>query len=174
MEENNNNKIRKFSDHFIEVAFLFLDFCWGLQIYICIWGSRGLMVRESDSQSKGCEFKSRAGRNCGIVHVQELCMYSSLSTFNTTTEVPLSKALNIQLLPGRRSINGYAPGVCSRCVCVCVCVFTAVCVHFGWVKCRARILNMCHHTWLYVTSLSLSLSYFCTGSCLWHLQILPR
>uniref|UniRef100_A0A672KLS8 RNA-binding motif, single-stranded-interacting protein 3-like n=1 Tax=Sinocyclocheilus grahami TaxID=75366 RepID=A0A672KLS8_SINGR len=27
-------------------------------------------------------------------------------TFNTTTEVPLSKALNPQLLPGRRSING--------------------------------------------------------------------
>ncbi len=32
-----------------------------------------------------------------------------------------------------------------------VCVFTAVCVHFGWFKCRARILSMGHHTWLYVT-----------------------
>ncbi len=26
-------------------------------------------------------------------------------------------------------------------------MFTAVCVHFGWVKCRAQILSMCHHTW---------------------------
>ncbi len=41
--------------------------------------------------------------------------------------------------------------VCSRCVCVHCCV----CVHFGWVKCRAQIQG--HHTWLYVTSLSLSL-----------------
>ncbi len=57
-----------------------------------------------------------------------------------------------------------APGVCLRCVCVftavcvCVCVFTAVCVcvHFGWVKCRAQILSMGHHTWPHVTSLSLN------------------
>ncbi len=76
-------------------------------------------------------------------------MYSTLSTFNTTTEVPLSKAPNPQLLPGRRSING----VCSRCVCV----FTAVCVHFGWDKCRALIPSMGYHTWPHVTSLSLSL-----------------
>ncbi len=39
-----------------------------------------------------------------------------------------------------------APGVCSRCVCV----FTAVCVHFGWVKCRAQILS----TWSYHPALS--------------------
>uniref|UniRef100_A0A671RY95 NACHT domain-containing protein n=1 Tax=Sinocyclocheilus anshuiensis TaxID=1608454 RepID=A0A671RY95_9TELE len=52
-------------------------------------------------------------------------------TFNTTTEVPLSKAPNPQLLPGRRSING------CPLLRVCVhglCVFTAVCVHFGWVN----------------------------------------
>ncbi len=41
--------------------------------------------------------------------------------------------------------------VCSRCVCVHCCV----CVHFGWVKCRAQIPSMGHHTWSYVTSLSL-------------------
>ncbi len=35
------------------------------------------------------------------------------------------------------------------------CVFTAVRVHFGWVKCRALIPSMGHHTWPYVTSLSL-------------------
>ncbi len=33
-------------------------------------------------------------------------MYSALSTLNTTTEVPLSKAPNPELLPGRCSING--------------------------------------------------------------------
>ncbi len=65
-------------------------------------------------------------------------MYSALSTFNTTTEVPLSKAPNPQLL--RVCVHG-------------VCVFTAVCVHFGWVKCRAQIPSMGHHTWSYVTSL---------------------
>ncbi len=57
-----------------------------------------------------------------------------------------------------------APGVCSLCLCVhccvcarsingcpllrvcvhCVCVFTAVCVHLGWVKCRAQIPSMGH------------------------------
>uniref|UniRef100_A0A8C1TK71 Golgi associated, gamma adaptin ear containing, ARF binding protein 3a n=1 Tax=Cyprinus carpio TaxID=7962 RepID=A0A8C1TK71_CYPCA len=48
------------------------------------------------------------------------------------------------------------PGVCSWCVSV------HCCVHFGWVKCRARILSMGHHTWLYVTSLygAISWSYF--------------
>ncbi len=51
-------------------------------------------------------------------------MYSTLSTLNTTTEVPLSKAQNPQLLPGHRSINDcpllrvFVHGVC---VCVCVC-----------------------------------------------------
>ncbi len=58
-------------------------------------------------------------------------MYSALSSFNTMTEVPLSKAPNPQLLPGCRSING-----CPLLrVCVHgVCLFTAVCVHFGWVN----------------------------------------
>ncbi len=81
-------------------------------------------------------------------------MYSALSSFNTTTEVPLSKAPNPQLLPGRRSING-----CPLLrVCVHgVCVFTAVCVHLGWDKYRAQIPSMGHHTWSYVTSLSLML-----------------
>ncbi len=50
-----------------------------------------------------------------------------------------------------------APGRCSRCVCVCV--FTTVCVHFGWVKCRAQIPSMGHHTWPYVMSLSLTKCY---------------
>ncbi len=50
-------------------------------------------------------------------------MYSALSTLNTTTEVPLSKAPNPQLLPGRCSINGFP----LLRVCVhSLCVFTAV------------------------------------------------
>ncbi len=55
-------------------------------------------------------------------------MYSTLLTFNTMTEGPLSKARNSQLLPGRRSING------CPLLRVCVygaCVFTAVCVWTG-------------------------------------------
>ncbi len=84
-------------------------------------------------------------------------MYSALFTLNTTTEVPLSKAPNLQLLPGRRSIND-----CPLLrVCVHgVCVFTAVCVHLGWVKCRARIPSMGHHSWLYVTSLHFTSLHF--------------
>ncbi len=42
------------------------------------------------------------------------------------------------------------------CPLLWVCVFTAVCAHFWWVKCRARIPSMGHHTWLYATPLSLS------------------
>ncbi len=44
---------------------------------------------------------------------------------------------------------------CSGCV-HGVCVFTAVCVHFGWVKGRAQIPSMGHHTWPHVTSLFIS------------------
>ncbi len=75
-------------------------------------------------------------------------MYS-LHPQYTTTEVPLSKTPNPQLLPGHRNING-----CPLLrVCVHgVCVFTAVCVHLGWVKCRAQIPSMGHHTWPYVTN----------------------
>ncbi len=53
-----------------------------------------------------------AGIVGGGVNVQR-----ALSTLNTTTEVPLSKAPNTQLLPG--SINGYPLlRVCVHC-CVC-------------------------------------------------------
>ncbi len=94
-------------------------------------------------------------------------MYRALSSFNTTTEVPLSKAPNTQLLPGRRSIND-----CPLLrVCVHgVCVFTAVCV-CTWVKCRARIPSMGHHTWPYVTSLSLSLFISTIHTARWSRKI---
>ncbi|MCJ8730019.1 hypothetical protein PDJAM_G00113290, partial [Pangasius djambal] len=66
------------------------------------------------------------------------------------TEVrPLSKALNPQLLPGCCSKKGCPLlRVCVHGVCVHYCV----CAH-GWVKCRAQIPSMGHHTWLHVTSL---------------------
>ncbi len=66
------------------------------------------------------------------------------SAFNTTFGA-LSKAPNPQLLPGRRSING-CPRVCVHGACV----FTDVCVHLGWIKCRAQILSMGNHTWPHV------------------------
>ncbi len=77
-------------------------------------------------------------------------MYSALSTLNTTTEVPLSKAPNPQLLPGRRSINA-CPLLWVCIHGVCVCVFTAVCVHLWWDKCRALIPSMGYHTWPHIT-----------------------
>ncbi len=73
-------------------------------------------------------------------------MYSALSILNTTTEVPLNKAPNPQLLPGHRSING--------CPLLRVRVHCCVCVHLGWDNCRAQIPSMGHHSWSYVTSLS--------------------
>ncbi len=123
--------------------------------------SRGLMVRESDL-SKGCEFRIRSGRDCQWGE----WMYSALSTLNTRSEVPLSKAPNPQLLPGRRSIYGCPLlQVCSQwvsewvsecvCVCVCVCSLLHVCT---WV-----IPCMGHHTWPYVTSRShVLIHYFCS------------
>ncbi len=41
---------------------------------------------------------------------------------------------------------------CSRCV-FTVCVFTTHCCvcALGWVKCRAPISSMGHHTWQYIT-----------------------
>ncbi len=68
-------------------------------------------------------------------------------TLEQGTEPPTApRALQHKWLPT-------ALGVCSRCVCV-----HGVCVHFGWVRCRAQVPRMGHHTWLYVTPLSLSLS----------------
>ncbi len=62
------------------------------------------------------------------------------------TELPTAPRVPQHWLPS-------APDVCSQCVCV----FTAVCA-LQWVKCRAQILSMGHHTWPHVTTLSLSLT----------------
>ncbi len=89
------------------------------------------------------------------------CELTALSsTFNTMTEVPLSKAPNPQLLPGHSCING----------CPLLRVCDCVCVHFGWVKCRAQIPSMGHHTWPFVTLLSLkrnNISIVGIGTGLW-------
>ncbi len=87
-------------------------------------------------------------------------MSSALSTLNTTTEMPLSKAPNPQLFPGRRSING-----CPLLrVCVHgVCVFTDVCV------CTLDGLNAEHKFRVWVTILGCmsrhftSLQKYCRG-----------
>ncbi len=68
---------------------------------------------------------------------------TALSTFNTTSEVPLSKPPNPQLLPGRHSINGCPLlWVCVHC-CVCVCVFTAVCVCVFTAVCVCVFTAVC-------------------------------
>ncbi len=71
-------------------------------------------------------------------------MSSALSTLNTTTEVPLSKAPNPQLLPGRRSISCPLLRVCVHGVCE----FTALCV------CTLDGLNAEHKFRVWVTILS--------------------
>ncbi len=95
-------------------------------------------------------------------------MYSALSTLNTMTEVLLIKVPDPQLLLRRRSIN------CCPLLRVCVhgvCVFTAVCVHFGWVKRKERILSM--GTWSYVTShlKKLCRSFYCS---IYHCSLYPN
>jgi len=90
-------------------------------------------------------------------------MYSALSTFNTTTDVPLSKTPNPQLLPGRRSINGCPLlRVCVHGVCVC----SLLCVHLGWV-------NALHKFRVWVTILGRMSRHF-TSLCKWFIWIHNR
>ncbi len=80
----------------------------------------------------------------------------SLSTLNTTTEVPWSKAPNPQLLPGRHSINGCPLlRVCVHGVCVFVCSLLCGCTLDG--------LNAEHKFRIWVMSLSLSLFTYLPG-----------
>ncbi len=63
------------------------------------------------------------------ISIRTFCT-SFLSTFNTTTEVrPLSKAPNLQLLPGSRSIG---------------CTLLRVCVHLDGLNAEHKF-----HCWLY-------------------------
>ncbi len=84
-------------------------------------------------------------------------MYSAFSTLNTTTEVPLSKAPNPQLLPGCRSINGCPLlRVCVHGVCVCVHCY--VCTLGG--------MNAEHKFRVWVTILGLTSLHFLSLSLL--------
>ncbi len=107
------------------------------------WSSRGITFRESGSLPKGHGFESLAGSNCRW----EEWMNSALSTFNTTTELPFSKAPNPQLLPGRR----------NPLLRVCVhgvCVFTTVCVHLNGI-------NAEHKFWVWIPILGHTSCHFC-------------
>ncbi len=102
-----------------------------MHFLISVWYFVG---KSLESWTPNLKVESLSLGPAGIVGGESKCTFTSarssaLSTFNTTTEVPLSKAPNPQLLPGR------------------------VCAHFGWVKCRAQIPSMGHCTWSYVTSL---------------------
>ncbi len=117
-------------------------------IYIYIY-----IYRERERERERCTFTPRLEpldykSNSQAIRPR-LIREVSLSTLDTTTEVPLSKTPNPQLLPGYSSINGcpMLRGVCSRCVCMftAVCVCVCVCTLDG--KCRARISG--------ITSLSL-------------------
>ncbi len=118
-------------------------------MYSVLKGNSGLMVRESDSQPKGYD-------SFPVVIVDGGVNVQCSLLLNTTTEVPLSKAPNPQLLP--RVPQHKWPQLLQVCV-HSVCVFTAVCVHFGWVNCIAQITSMGHHTWPCFTSLSLSFTF---------------
>ncbi len=75
-------------------------------------------------------------------------MYSSLSILNTTTEVLLRKALNPQLLPRRRIINGCPLlRVCVQwCVCVCVCTLDGLIMQGTNSEYESPYLAVCHVT----------------------------
>ncbi len=100
--------------------------------HILKWGSRGLML-----ESRSCNRKvvgSSLGP-AGIVGGGSECPALSPSSIPRLS-CPWARHRTPNCSPGTT-----APGVCSRCVCVCVCA------HFGWIKCRAQIQSMSHHTW---------------------------
>ncbi len=54
----------------------------------------------------------------------------------------------------------------------CLYVFFLMCsVHFEWVTCRAQILSMGHHTWSYVTPLSLYRTILGRDTAIWQSRI---
>ncbi len=81
----------------------------------------------------------RSGRNC---RCGSKCPV--LSPLNSSTEViPLSKALNPQLLPGLPT----AQGVCSRCVCVHCCVIHSMGDHISYLAtCHITFFLLFYHS----------------------------
>ncbi len=86
-------------------------------------------------------------------------MYSALSTLNTMTEVPLSKALQHKWLPT-------APGVCSWCVCslLCVCTLDGLLAEHKfrvWVTILGRMSRHFHFSFIMLQNISSS-NQFCS------------
>ncbi len=116
------------------------------------WASCGLMVRESDSLSKGCEFESWTGRNCRWGEL----MYSALSSHPQYHNLA---ALEQGTAP-RVLQHKWLPTALCVCVCVCVqhkwlptalCVCVRACAHpLDWSTYRAQIPSMGHFTFFYV------------------------
>ncbi len=97
------------------------------------------MDRASDLQLEIVGSNLGSGRNCqrgGVIN--EHSLYLQYHDWGET----LSKALNPQLLPGQlqRWLPLLRVRVHSVCVHCCVCAL-------GWVKFRAQIPSMGHHTW---------------------------
>ncbi len=134
--------------------FAYVGFCSGYRLFR---GSRGLMV---ESRTRNWKVVSLSLGPAGIVGggsrgaLLQCTVRSYRHTVRSPPSIPrraaLEQSTKLQLLLGHRCINGCPLlRVCVHCVCVhcCVCAL-------GWVKCRAWILSMGLHTWLYVTSLS--------------------
>ncbi len=77
-------------------------------------------------------------------------------TLEQGTEPPTAPRALQHWLP---TAPGCVHGVCV-CVCVCMCLFTTHCCvcALGWVKCRAQIPSMGHHTWPHITYFPFSFS----------------
>ncbi len=123
-------------------------------------GARGLELKTAglESQTRNPKVASSSLGPAGIVgggvNVQRSLypQYHDWGVLEQCTEPPT---------PPRAPQHKWLPTCPLLWVCVhSVCVFTAVCVHLGWDKCRAQIPSMGHHTWSYVTSLSLSFSFY--------------
>ncbi len=107
-------------------------------------------------------------RPAGIVG--EGCEYTALSPSSLPRRDALEQGTEPPTAPRAPQHKWLptTPGVCSQYACV----FTAVCVYIVWVKCRAKIPKMGHHTWSYVLSL---VTWCCACSQTWekYKSILP-
>ncbi len=112
--------------HFRRTEFttiLIIFWCFVVDTFLFGW-SRGLMVRESDSWCKGCEFESRPGRDCGWSECTALSLHPQYHDWG---------ALEQDTKP---STAPRAPQAahCSRCVfTVCVWSLLCVCVCAPWM-----------------------------------------
>ncbi len=125
------------------------------------------MDRELDSYPKVVGSSLRSGRNCRWGE----WMYSTLSPPSIPwLRCPWARHQTPNCSPGTAAkIAVHCCGVYVHGVCVCV--HCCVCA-LGWVKCRAQILSMGHHTWPHVTSLKKKNSLY--GSRLSIFLLLPK